>query len=152
MLEYMDVSKCPAQPRRIRVATTVTPSWVTKGDPEVSTVNMYGSSPDPQTLIKERIIPAGHVMVYIATAMKAAAPGAPGYTCENAGMFVPQPEHQYEIDYQTHAGAPFTAPSCRIGVFELKRADSGFIQRVPVSSSLGGAASEARSDACLLVP
>jgi hypothetical protein len=59
ILEFRDLSSCPKEPTRVRVAETKSPSWISNGDPEISTIEMLGSSPEPQVFVKERVIPAG---------------------------------------------------------------------------------------------
>jgi hypothetical protein len=152
LLQFRDLSVCPREPPLIRVATTTSPSWISKGDPEVSNIEMFGSSSEPQVFIKERVIPADHPIVYIAIAIKAASPGVTGYSCENAGIFFPRSGHQYEIDYKTQSAGFRLPPVCEVSVHELKTVDSGFgpVQQIPLKSAHSVDLKKAKHDACSL--
>ena len=108
----IDRSQCPAVTKPVLIAMT--------GEPETSDVPMFGSTDQPQALIRELNVPASEPLTFYLTANRYGA-----YSCDNAGVFQPLPGRQYELRYIVEP----TTFVCMIQVDELEQSADGQVTR-----------------------
>lgn len=96
---------------------------------EVSTLKMYGTSPEREGRILEREIDADRPFPVLAFSTRGATQYMAGYTCSVGRSFVPKAGHQYEVNYQ------YNGTQCRVDIVELVGKEAGQFERVPEASA-----------------
>ena len=95
---------------------------------EVSTLKMFGTSPNREGRIIERVIDAGRPFPVLAYSGRGATAYVPGYSCSVGRTFTPKAGHQYEVNYS------YNEPYCRVQIVELVSKGETEFERVPEPS------------------
>lgn len=111
-LRRIERSKCPAVATSDLIATT--------GELETSAIAMFGSTEQPQALVRELNVPASEPLVFHLAAYRYGA-----YSCDNAGVFQPLPGRQYELRYIVEP----TTFVCIVQVDRLEQSADGQVTR-----------------------
>jgi hypothetical protein len=118
--EIQDLSFCPRVVTR-RIASMSTAPFFD----ERSSLSMYGSSPKPELLIRERKVVAGKRLLMHVSAGYEATPYTRGYHCGLGVSFTPAAGRQYEVRYLNANNG------CTVDVSQLSVDASGAVVRSP---------------------
>lgn len=120
-LSRVHVSACPPAPEKEVVAITSDDVF---SPGEVSKVGMIGGSEASEKRIRERLVPAGRPFFYEISTPAAKVEGAYVYACTLSGVFTPQLDAEYELEYA------IGDRQCSSGVFRLSKGGAGEVLRV----------------------
>lgn len=126
LLDRYDIGACPSAPKPQRVASTLDGNILVP--PEVSPIQMIGTSGAAETKIREMLIEAGKPFIFKVTASRTATAYSGGYTCTVSGGFSPRAGNEYEISFQQEQGG------CRNLIYRLSRGNDGQAVRTPEPS------------------
>jgi hypothetical protein len=119
---------CPKAVKREHIAGTGPGPLIMVDGAEASKVQMLGSSTNPEKYVRERLIPAGKPLYYELNAESVAVQYVPGFSCTNAGVFMPRTGAEYELTYNV----TYMGQECSVRVVELVSGAGGQVERVPV--------------------
>ena len=137
-LKRMDLSRCPLDNEWSVLANTHE-SWLFGDKTEVSSVKMIGTSPKPESRIRERVIDADKPFYFWISSFTTAVEGTPGYSCKVTGVFHPKRDGEYEMSWQVRR----QRGDCIVEISQLTGNSSGELLRTP---DRGGRSFPARSE------
>lgn len=126
-LMAIDVRPCPAQVRMRLIAQTWSVGPGSEG--EQSLLPMYGSSPNPEPLIRERLIAAGQPLLLHAFAQKLNDGFSGSYQCGVGVAFTPEADQQYELMFSN------LGRRCTVHVQRILAGPEGGLLREPVADA-----------------
>lgn len=126
-LAAVDPRNCPAQIHTRLIAQTW--SYGPGSEGEQSMLQMLGTSPRKEPLIRERVVAAGKPLLLHAYAQKLNDGVSGGYQCGVGVSFTPRPGEQYDLLFSN------LGRRCTIYVERLVAAPQGGVAREPVADA-----------------